>query len=146
MSPLLYPCHPPGSWANADPDRPWEWESGLTERVFASAKETLILSHARAKERQKYESTSSQINSVSGSGSSDSFGDSDSGQEGATDGSSATAMAATIAAAAAADPDWNREARRPTFVTIPLVGRRNYQTIRRVRGTHVLDLQPAAVS
>ena len=33
----------------------------------------------------------------------------------------AAAVAATIAAAAAAaDPDWNREARRPTFVTIPL--------------------------
>jgi len=31
-----------------------------------------------------------------------------------------TGAAALIAAAAAADPDWNREARRPPFVTIPL--------------------------
>jgi hypothetical protein len=100
MFPLRSPA--PGSWANADPDRPWEWESGLTERVVASAQASL----AGAGQPKDNNDVYHQTNSSSGSGS---------GGE-----TYETSVAATIAAAAAADPDWNREARRPPFVTIPL--------------------------
>ena len=109
-----------GSWANADPDKPWEWESGLADRVLTSAQALLAAKDPDTNDDDSYR----QTEFVSGS---EDHGSDISGSGGVASMSPSTppenaaaAAAATIAAAAAADPDWNREARRPPFVTIPL--------------------------
>ena len=80
----LLPPHEvvPSSVANADPNRPSEWETGLLDRVAADANARLVAAGVGTPPR--------------------------------------ASPLALIQAAAALDPDWNRQARRPTFVTVPL--------------------------